>query len=76
MGRTDFRMADVTIRLRIPSYNVTAQSLAGRLVVRDSDYHKLKNAQNGYAAVVLSTVLANERLATYKYQSSVYFVTV
>ena len=32
---------DLTIRLQILSYNVTAQSFAERSVVRDSDYHKL-----------------------------------
>ena len=30
---------DLTIRPRTPSYNVTAQFLAKRSAVRDSDYH-------------------------------------
>ena len=32
---------DLIIHLQVTSYNVTAQSLAERLVVWDSDYHKL-----------------------------------
>ena len=32
---------DLTIPSQIPSYNIPAQSLAERLVVQDSDYHKL-----------------------------------
>ena len=33
---------DLTVRLRILSYNVTTQSLVERSAVRDSDYHELK----------------------------------
>ena len=36
--KTDNWKIDLTIRSRIPSYNVTAQSLTERSVVRDSDY--------------------------------------
>ena len=39
---------DLTIHSQITSYNVTAQSLAKRSVVRDSDYQKLPGSLTGF----------------------------
>ena len=38
--------ANYGIRSQIPLYNVPAQSLAKRLAVRDSDYHKLSSLEH------------------------------